>query len=117
MWEQKTSQGASLMPNIINNEVISLPESQNFPIIQASTGTTVHYAQSATVDIGIKAVETAAKAFKTWKKTTILHRQALLNKVAETLLEKLQELTKRETTETSCDPGWPQYEGTAASKL
>ena len=117
MYLQRNSSGAAVVPNVVGGEVVSLPESQNFPIVQGSTGDTIHYAQSATVDVGIKAVETATAAFKTWKKTPISQRQAILNKVADIIETKVEELVKREIPETSCAPFWPQFECTNAANF
>src|SRR5258708_2668931 len=99
MYLQRNSSGAAVVPNVINGEVVSLPESQNFPVIQGSTGDTIWHAQSATVDVGIKAVEAAEEAFKTWRKTPISQRQAILNRVADIIETKGEELAKREIPE------------------
>jgi acyl-CoA reductase-like NAD-dependent aldehyde dehydrogenase len=117
MYLQLTPSGGALVPNVINGEVVPLPSSQNFPVIQGSTGETIHHAQSATVEVGVKAVEAAAEAFKKWKKTPISQRQAVLNKVAEILPTKVEELAKRELPETSCAPMWPGYECMSAAKV
>ena len=117
MYLQRNTSGAAVVPNVIGGDVVSLPESQNFPVIQGSTGDTIHYAQSATVNIGIKAVENAAEAFKTWKKTTLSQRQIILHKVADILQTKVEELAKREVPETSCNPHWPAFECVNASNF
>ncbi|EXJ66245.1 uncharacterized protein A1O5_10397 [Cladophialophora psammophila CBS 110553] len=117
MYLQRSSSGAVVVPNVIGGDVVSLPESQNFPVIQGSTGDAIHCAQSATVDVGIKAVETAAEVFKAWRKTPLSQRRAVLNKVADILETKAEELAKREIPETSCDPHWPEFEVTYASKF
>lgn len=117
MYLQKTSSGAAVVPCVIGGEVVPLPESQNFPVIQGSNGETVHYAQSATVDVANKAVDNAAAAFKTWKKTTLTRRRAILDKVAALLDTKVEELAKREIPETSCNPQWPGFECISAAKF
>ncbi|KIW88162.1 uncharacterized protein Z519_11273 [Cladophialophora bantiana CBS 173.52] len=117
MYLQISSSGAVVVPNVIGGDVVSLPESQNFPVIQGSTGNAIHCAQSATVDVGIKAVETAAEVFKTWRKTPLSRRRAVLNKAADILETKAEELAKREISETSCDPHWPEFGVTYASKF
>ena len=117
MYLQRNSSGAAVVPNVVGGEVVTLPESQNFPVIQGSTGDTIHFAQSATVDIGVRAVENAAEAFKTWKKTPISQRQTILNKVVDILQTKAEELAKREIPETSCAPFWPGFECTNAANF
>ncbi|OAG40781.1 hypothetical protein AYO21_05079 [Fonsecaea monophora] len=117
MYVQRSSSGAAVVPNVIGGKVVSLPETQNFPVIQGSTGDTIHYAQSATVDVGVHAVETAAEVFKTWRKTPLSQRRATLNKAADILETKVEELVKREIPETSCDAHWPGFEVIFASKF
>ena len=117
MYTQHLPTGEAIIPNIINNAAVALSDKHKFPIIQGTTGSIIHYAQSATVDIGVQAVESAAEAFKIWRKTPISTRQAILNKVAEILPGKIEELAKREIPETSCDPHWPTFECTYASKF
>ncbi|OAL39056.1 hypothetical protein AYO20_01807 [Fonsecaea nubica] len=117
MYLQRSPSGAAVVPNVIGGKVVSLPETQNFPVIQGSTGDTIHYAQSATVDVGVHAVETAAEVFKTWRKTPLSQRRAVLNKAADILETKVEELAKREIPETSCDAHWPGFEVIFASKF
>jgi acyl-CoA reductase-like NAD-dependent aldehyde dehydrogenase len=110
MYLQTDESGRSFVPNVINGKPVALPESRTFPVVQASTGKTVHYAQSATVDTAIAAVETAAKAFKSWKKTRIHERRELLNRVADILTKRVDEASKRNVLETSCAEGWPAFD-------
>jgi len=117
MYLQTSSTGATVVPNVINNEAITLPESQLFPVVQGSTGKTIHYASSATVEVGIRAVETAATAFSTWKRTPVAERRAILLRFADVLESKLEDLTKRVIPETSCDDRWPSFEIIHATKF
>ena len=107
MYAQRSSSGDLVVPNVIKGEKVSLPDTQNFPVIQGSTGDTVHYAQSATVEVARSAVDAAAETFKSWKKTPVNQRRELLNRVASILERKVEEATKREMLETSCNPHWP----------
>lgn len=107
-----------LVTCVINGAAVSLPESQNFPVFSGATGETLHLAQSATIDVGIQAVEAAAQAFKTWKKTSVLQRRDILNRAADILQAKSDEATKRITAETSCDEHWPPFDcGLAATAI
>lgn len=106
-----------IVPCVVNGEVVSLPESQNFPVVNGRTGETIHYAQGATVEVAISAIEAAAEAFKKWKKTTVANRRDLLNKVASIIEQKAKEATRRVTAETSCDSHWPLFDCTIAAKL
>lgn len=114
---QKSSTDASVVPNIINNKAVPLPESQNFPVVQATTGDTIHFAQSATVDVGVQAVEAAAAAFTSWKRTPVAERRALLNRAADIMETKVAEAQRREVPETSCDERWPGFDATVAASF
>ena len=106
------------VPCVINGTAVSLPETQNFPVVSAVTGETVHFGQSATADVGIQAVEAAAEAFKTWKKTPVLQRRDILNRAADILEAKSNEATKRIVAETSCSEHWPAFDcGIAATAI
>ena len=105
------------VPCVIDGEAVSLPDSQNFPIIQGKTGETVHYAQSATVDLGIRAVESAGKAFQSWKRVPMKKRRDILNRAADLLEQKVDEITRRSTLETSCDDHWPSFDCSLAATL
>ena len=117
MYLHTDESGRSVVPNVINGKPVILPDSQTFPVVQGSTGKTVHYAQSATVDIAIAAVEAAAKAHKSWKKTLVHERRNLLNRVADILETKVDEALKREPIETSCGDQWPPFDVKIAANL
>lgn len=117
MYLQTSSSGATVVPNIVGDEVIALPESQNFPVVRGSTGETVHYAQSATPEVAVRAVETAARVFNTWKRTSVAERRTILNRTADILETQVAELAKREVPETSCDERWPAFEIMWAAKF
>ena len=117
MYAQNVPAGVIVVPNVVKGKATSLPESQNFPVINGATGDTVHHAQSATIKVATAAVETAAEAFKSWKKTPVSERRDLLNKAATILERKLEEAAKREVLETSCDPQWPTFDVTTAAKF
>lgn len=112
-----TSASGLVVPCVINGEVVSLPDSQNFAVIQGSTGDTVHYAQSATVQVGIQAVEAAGKAFKSWKRVPVGKRRDILNRAADILESKSAEVSKRSITETSCEDHWPGFDCSLAATM
>ncbi len=107
---QKPARTNLVVPCIIGGKSVSLPESQNFPVIEGKTGDIVHYAQSATVEVAVSAVEVAADAFKSWKRVPVVQRRDLLNKAADIIVSKTKEAVRRETTETSCEPAWPVFD-------
>jgi len=54
----------------------------------------------------IKAVESAAKAFKTWKDTSATARRAIFLKASRLLEERKEEFIKIATTETTANGFW-----------
>lgn len=106
-----------VVPCVINGQTVSLPDSQNFPVIQGKTGETVHLAQGATIAVAIRAVEVAAQVFGLWKKTSVLRRRDILNRAADILEQKVNEVTKRETLETSCDIQCSRADCLSAAKM
>jgi acyl-CoA reductase-like NAD-dependent aldehyde dehydrogenase len=116
MYSQKSASGM-VVPCVINGEAVSLPDTQNFAVIEGKTGKTVHYAQSATVDVAIRAVEAAAQAFKLWKRVPMTERRDILNRAADILQSKASEATKRVTIETSSDDHWPPFDCSLAATM
>lgn len=107
---QKQATTDLVVPCIIGGNPVSLPDSQNFPVIEGKTGNIVHYAQSATVEVAVNAVEVAAKAFKSWRRVPVVQRRDILNKAADIIVSKTEDAVKRETAETSCEPAWPVFD-------
>ncbi|KAJ9639105.1 hypothetical protein H2204_004013 [Knufia peltigerae] len=116
MYLKKASDGKGVVPCVINGEALNLPDSQNFPVIQGSTGETVHYAQSATVEVAIAAADASWKAFKSWKKTTVDERRDVLLRAADILERRGDEAAKRNTTETSASNRWTPFDVMYAAK-
>lgn len=112
------SSGSSIVvPCVIDGKPVSLPDSQNFAVVQGRTGDLVHHAQSATVEVGIKAVESAGKAFQSWKKVPVTKRRDILNRAADILESKTAEVSKRTILETSCEDHWPGFDCSLAATL
>jgi acyl-CoA reductase-like NAD-dependent aldehyde dehydrogenase len=116
MYTQESG-SSMVIPCVINGEAVSLPDTQNFPVIEGKTGETVHCAQSATVDVAIMAVEAAARAFKSWKRVPMTERRDILNRAADILQSKTSEATKRTTIETSCDHHWAASDCSVAATM
>lgn len=114
MYTKKTASGM-VVPCVINGEAVTLPEAQNFAVVSGATGEAAHFAQSATTDVAIRAVESAAEAFKSWKKVSVLQRRDILNRAADVLQQKTEEATRRSTTETNCNDQWPGFETSLAA--
>jgi acyl-CoA reductase-like NAD-dependent aldehyde dehydrogenase len=97
------STGSKVIPCIIGGKPYELPESNNFPITQASTGKVIHYAQGADVATAIKAADAAAKAFPAWSRTAAVERRHIINRFADILesKERFEDAKNRKMTETS----------------
>lgn len=112
-----SSASSLVVPCVINGQGVPLPSSQNFAVVQSKSGKTVHYAQSATVDVGIQAVEAAGDAFRSWKKVPTKKRRDILNRAADILEAKVGEVTKRTMLETSCEEHWPPFDCSLAATM
>ena len=93
--------GNLVIPSIVDGKPIILPSSSNFPVECAAEQKTVHYGQTATLDLIKEAVDSAAKAFKTFKRTPVDERFHLLLKTADLLEKKVEEAADRLVAETS----------------
>ena len=101
--------GRHYVPTVIHGKPVAQGMSQLFPVTSGLTGQT-HYAQNASVDIAIQAMEAAATAHKTWKTSRVSHRQALLNKVADILERRIDDASYRAVLETSCTKKHAEYD-------
>ncbi|SCV73591.1 BQ2448_7517 [Microbotryum intermedium] len=61
-----------------------------------------------TADLG-KVLESSARAFKAWKKTSILDRRAIFLRACEILKQRQQSYASLEVTETTSDLGWAMF--------
>jgi acyl-CoA reductase-like NAD-dependent aldehyde dehydrogenase len=98
--------GRTIIPNTIDGKPIILPSSASFPVISGRTQEILHYGQTATVDIARQAVESSARAFKTYKNTPVHERRRLLLRTAELFESKVDECKIRQMKETSGDEAW-----------
>lgn len=108
------------MPSAINGQVETVPlwingkayspaKTNTFEIISSSSGETVHSAVSATAAEAVVACDTASEAFKTWRKTTLVHRRKILNKVADIYSRRIDEIAAHQVAETSCPPPFAKW--------
>jgi acyl-CoA reductase-like NAD-dependent aldehyde dehydrogenase len=103
------SNGRACVPCLIDGKPVLQPAEAGFPVVSALTGETLHYGQSATAEIAIRAVESAAEAFKTYKKTSVEDRRKFLLRAAELFGEKVAEGASRQVAETSCSEHWATW--------
>ncbi|KAF2020224.1 ALDH-like protein [Aaosphaeria arxii CBS 175.79] len=96
----------STVPLWINGRAVSDDQAATFPVVQSSTSTTVHQAQSASPAQAIAAVESSWTAFKTWKKASHTTRRDLILRVAAYYEANVQAFVDHQVNETSCTEAW-----------
>ncbi len=117
MLRLKDALGREVVANIVNGRSVSLPESRTFSVRSAVTGEAVHYAQSATVEVAKDAVQAAVQAFSSWKRTSVTERRNIINRAADILERRLDDVVERETKETSCTEHWAKHDAGLATVL
>lgn len=97
------------VPLWINGKAHTPSNSSTFPIISSHSGDAVHNAVSASAVEAELACEVAGAAFKSWRKTTFVHRRKILFKVAEVYARRIDEIAAYQTAETSCHPQFAKW--------
>jgi acyl-CoA reductase-like NAD-dependent aldehyde dehydrogenase len=92
---------------IIGN--VDVPTQDCFPVPDAISGSVVHTAPTATVEQSIEAVESAEKAFELWRDTTPIERRTILNRAAQIMQERKDELVQAMVRETGAKPAWAAF--------
>ncbi|GAB0132470.1 hypothetical protein EsDP_00000905 [Epichloe bromicola] len=98
---------ATTVPLVIDGQDYA-PE-KTFEIKSPATGEVVYKSGGASVADAARAVDAAAEALKTWRKTTPQERQDILLKAAEIMSSRRQELTKYMVDETGSASGWADF--------
>ncbi|GAA5928478.1 hypothetical protein JCM3775_000623 [Rhodotorula graminis] len=74
----------------------------------------LHKVNSITADDVPRVVESAAKAFKTWKTTSVAKRRAIFLKAAQIFKDRLPEFAQVEAEETTSTGNWAGFDVTLA---
>lgn len=77
-----------------------------FPVIQGSTGTTIHHAVSATPTEALHAVTSSKAAFKSWRNATHVTRRELILRVVTYYEAHASQFVSTQMAETSCEEAW-----------
>ncbi|VUC38183.1 unnamed protein product [Clonostachys rosea] len=101
--------GHLVVPCIINGKPVIQPSQASFPVVSARTQETIHYGQTSTVEVAVKAVESADATFKVYKKTLVDERRQLLLRAADIFEKRTDEAMHRQMTETSCEVPWARF--------
>jgi acyl-CoA reductase-like NAD-dependent aldehyde dehydrogenase len=80
-----------------------------FDVVSPVTGEVMHRCGSASVADADAAVDAAAEAFKTWRRTTPSHRRDIFLKAADLFQKKGDELAHLMTTETGAAMPWALF--------
>jgi acyl-CoA reductase-like NAD-dependent aldehyde dehydrogenase len=75
-----------------------------FPITSSVKDTPIHHAVSCTPNSATAAIDAAAAAFVSWRRTAPSFRRSLLLKAADVLERRGQEIMSAQIAETSCPP-------------
>jgi acyl-CoA reductase-like NAD-dependent aldehyde dehydrogenase len=83
-----------------------VPASETFDVYESTTGDVVHSAPAASAEQAVAAVESADRAFETWRDSTPIERRSILNKAVEILQKRKDELVDAMVRETGAKPSW-----------
>ena len=92
---------------IIDNKDVLTENS--FTVHDSVSASVVHSAPAATVEQAVQAVDSAEKAFQSWRNTTPIQRRTILNKAAHILEERKDELVRAMVLETGAKPSWAAF--------
>lgn len=98
--------GEQVVPIRINGVSEPLDPTRLIPVESNSQDKIVHYAQSATPEIAIKAVDASHQAFLKWKNTSYVERRDLLLRVADLIDSWVDRFAQLQVEETSSTLEW-----------
>lgn len=97
----------SPVPFFINGKEVH--SERKFNVVSPATGKVVHECASASEADVRAAVDTAAEAFKTWRKTLPRTRRDIFLKAAEIMERRKEELVSYMMHETGAARGWAEF--------
>lgn len=106
---------AHVVPFLINGDDY-YPE-RSFDVISPVTGKVAHRCGAATVADAAAAVDAAAVAFKTWRKSTPSYRRDIFFKAADLIQQKSDELAQIMSDETGSALPWALFNINTAADL
>ncbi|UKZ94346.1 uncharacterized protein TrAFT101_009222 [Trichoderma asperellum] len=98
--------GEQVVPIRINGVSEPLDPTRLIPIESNGQDKIVHYAQSATPEIAIKAVDASHRAYLKWKNTSYVERRDLLLRVADVIDSWVERFAQLQAEETSSTIAW-----------
>jgi acyl-CoA reductase-like NAD-dependent aldehyde dehydrogenase len=115
MTQSATAPEGSSVPFFINGKEFH-PE-RRFDVVSPASGKVIHQSGSATEADVRAAIDSAADALKTWRKTLPRQRRDILLKAAEIMERRKEELGQYMMDETSCPRQWADFNINAAKEL
>lgn len=101
------SEAGFTVPFLIDGEKV-VPE-HTFDVVSPGTGKVLYKCASATEKDALAAVDAAAKAFKSWRKTTPIQRRDIFLKAAAIMESRKEELVNIMSEETGGAAGWSEF--------
>ncbi|KAM0517739.1 hypothetical protein ACHAPE_004713 [Trichoderma viride] len=98
--------GEQVVPIRINGASEPLDPTRLIPVESNGQDKIVHYAQSATPEIAVKAVEASHQAFLKWKNTSYVERRDLLLRAADVIDSWVDRFAQLQVEETSSTLAW-----------
>lgn len=80
-----------------------------FAVFSAQRQKNVFLAQSADIESAVKAADSAARAFVSWKKAPAVARRNIVLKFVELLKDHTDQLVQMQIEETSCSEKWAKF--------
>jgi len=106
-----------VVPCWINGKAAPLDAKNLIEVTSSALGKKVHYAQSASAETAISAVNSAAESFKDFSQVPYNKRRELLMKAADVLESRVDELIARyQMEETPCPEMWGRFNVVIAAK-
>ncbi|KAK1984641.1 aldehyde dehydrogenase [Colletotrichum cereale] len=102
-----SSGGDYIVPFFIDGENVT--PGRTFDVVSPATGQVVHKCGSATEKDALAAVDSAAEALKSWKKTTLVQRRDIFLKTAAIMESRKEELARTMSEETGAAAGWSEF--------
>ena len=94
------------VPLWLDNKPLSIDNDRLYPVVQSTTGKTIHHYHSATVEDALKAAVSSGKAFKSWKRATVAKRREVLYNFANIIERDADKFLKLQKDETSAGDLW-----------
>lgn len=95
----------TVVPCVVDNAVFS-GASSSYACNDPHTGEKLYDVASVTVEDCAAVVESAQKAYKTWKNTGAAERRKIFNKAADLMTERKDEFVKLAMSETTANGFW-----------